>query len=72
MIYLMDIWKLYSSESLTLFPSIYVCVSLFVQRNWLDRMDHQYNSFAEYQQRMVIFKENYIQVQKMNEVFGYI
>lgn len=49
---------------------MYIDGSLFVQRNWLDRADHQYNSFAEYQQRMAVFKENYIRVQKMNEVFG--
>jgi hypothetical protein len=39
-------------------------------RNWLDQNNRQYGSFAEYQQRMSIFKENYIKIQKMNEVFG--
>ncbi|CAF1350741.1 unnamed protein product [Adineta steineri] len=43
--------------------------SLF--KNWLDQHDRDYNSFAEYQQRMIVFKENYIQIQKMNEVFGH-
>ncbi|CAF1203654.1 unnamed protein product [Rotaria sordida] len=39
-------------------------------KHWLDRSDREYDSFAEYQQRMSIFKENYIQIQKLNEVFG--
>ena len=42
----------------------------FVRRSWLDQDSRQYGSFAEYQQRMAIFKENYIRIQKMNEVFG--
>jgi hypothetical protein len=39
-------------------------------RNWLDQGNREYDSFAEYQQRMSIFKENYIKIQKMNEIFG--
>lgn len=39
-------------------------------RNWLDQGYREYDSFAEYQQRIQVFKENYIQIQKMNEVYG--
>ena len=43
----------------------------FVLRTWLDESDRIYQSFSEYKQRMAIFKENYIQIQKMNEIYGY-
>ncbi|CAM4941161.1 unnamed protein product [Rotaria socialis] len=40
-------------------------------KHWLDQTDRDYDSFAEYQQRMSIFKENYILIQKLNEVYGH-
>lgn len=45
-------------------------VILILYRNWLDKGFREYDSFTEYQQRMQIFKENYIKIQKMNEVYG--
>jgi hypothetical protein len=43
---------------------------LFNCRHWLDDTDHGYDSMTDYQARMSIFKDNYIQIQKLNEVYG--
>ncbi|CAF0991538.1 unnamed protein product [Didymodactylos carnosus] len=38
-------------------------------RKWIDRNNRDYPSIEEYQYRMTIFKENYIKILKMNEIF---